>query len=115
MVIDSTTHVPQATSNLDQLCDVQMMFGLADLMPLLTIIHSFVKFAQLWNVYVCDFTIAVSICKLNLFLIVLWLDICIPKGCIQTFQRFVKLHAWYNLHEMDHKFEHWSWSPCFLF
>jgi len=47
MVIYSTIHVPQAAGNLDQLCDVQVMFGLAGLMPLLTIVHSLVKFAQL--------------------------------------------------------------------
>jgi hypothetical protein len=47
MVIDSTTHVPQVASNLDQLCNVQVMFGLVGLMSLLTTIHSLVKFAQL--------------------------------------------------------------------
>jgi hypothetical protein len=46
MTIDSTI-LPQATNNLDQLCDVQVMFGLVNIMLLLTTIHSFIKFAQL--------------------------------------------------------------------
>jgi hypothetical protein len=46
MVIDSTSHVPQATSNLDELCDVQVMLGLAVLMPLLTTVHSLINFDQ---------------------------------------------------------------------
>jgi hypothetical protein len=46
MTIDSTI-LPQSTNNLDQLCDVQVMFGLVNIMLLLTTIHSFIKFAQL--------------------------------------------------------------------
>ncbi len=59
MTIDSRI-LPQATNNLDQLCDVQMMFGLVSIMLLLNTIHSFIKFAQLHNVYVCDFTTTVQ-------------------------------------------------------
>jgi hypothetical protein len=66
MKIDSTI-LPQTTNNLDQLCDVQVMFGLVSIMLLLTTIHSFIKFSQLQNVYVCDFTTPISICKLDLF------------------------------------------------
>ncbi len=46
MGIDSTI-VALATNNVDQLYDVQVMIGLAKLLLMLTIVHSFVKFAQL--------------------------------------------------------------------
>jgi hypothetical protein len=65
MTKDSTIF-PQATNNLDELCDVKVMFGLVSIMLLLTTIHFFIKFAQLQNAYVCDFTIIVSICKMDL-------------------------------------------------
>ncbi len=42
--LDSTI-VAQATTNLDQLCDVQVMIGLSCLMPMLVIVHSLIKFA----------------------------------------------------------------------
>ncbi len=44
MTIDLTTMV-LATSNLDKFYDVQMMFGLTCLLLMLTIVHSFIKFA----------------------------------------------------------------------
>jgi hypothetical protein len=43
-----------------------MMFGLSCLMPLLVVVHSLIKFAQLQDVFVCNFIVAISICKANL-------------------------------------------------
>lgn len=51
MGIDSTI-VAWATNNLDQLYDVQVMIGLAWLLLILIVVHSFVKFAQLWDLFV---------------------------------------------------------------
>jgi hypothetical protein len=64
MVIDSTTMV-LAASNLDKFCDVQMMFGLTWLLPMLIVVHSSIKFAQLHNVFVCDFIAIVSLYKIG--------------------------------------------------
>jgi hypothetical protein len=44
-----------------------MMFGLSCLMPMLVVIYSFIKFAQLQDVFVCNYIVAISICKANLF------------------------------------------------
>jgi hypothetical protein len=43
------------------------MFGLSYLMPMLVVIHFLIKFAQLQNVFVCNFIVVISICKANLF------------------------------------------------
>jgi hypothetical protein len=51
MGIDSTI-VALATNNVDQLYDVQVMIGLAWLLIILIVVHSFVKFAQLWDLFV---------------------------------------------------------------
>jgi hypothetical protein len=44
IVIDSII-VALVASNLDQLYDVQMMFSLASLLPMLVVVHSLIKFA----------------------------------------------------------------------
>jgi hypothetical protein len=34
---------------------------------MLVVVHSFIKFAQLWDVFTYDFIVAISICKVDLF------------------------------------------------
>lgn len=46
MVVDSTI-VTLVASNVDQLCDVQVMLDFAWLLPMLTIVHSSIKFDEL--------------------------------------------------------------------
>jgi hypothetical protein len=64
MAIDLIT-MALAVSNLGKFYDVQMMFGLTCLLPILIIVHSSIKFAQLHNVFVCDFIAIISICKMS--------------------------------------------------
>jgi len=64
MAIDATT-MAVAVSNLGKFYDVQMMFGLTCLLPMLIVVHSSIKFAQLHNVFVCDFIAIISLCKMS--------------------------------------------------
>jgi hypothetical protein len=66
MAIDSTI-VALATSKLDWLYDVQVMFNLPYLLPMLIVVHSFIKFAQIHDIFMCDFIVTISFCKTNLF------------------------------------------------
>jgi hypothetical protein len=34
---------------------------------MLVVVHSLIKFAQLWDVFMCDFVARISICKANFF------------------------------------------------
>jgi hypothetical protein len=66
IIIDSII-MALVASNLDQLYDVQMMFGLASLFPMLVVVHSLIKFAELLDVFMCDVNVAVCLCNANLF------------------------------------------------
>jgi hypothetical protein len=61
MVMDSP-NVPLVALNLELFCDVKIMF-LMCLMLMLEIVNSLVKFAQLHNVFVCDFVVVMKICQ----------------------------------------------------
>jgi hypothetical protein len=65
MVVDSAI-VALAITNLDQIYDGQVMFGLAYILPLLIVVHFVIKFAQLQDVFVCDFIATISLYKTNL-------------------------------------------------
>jgi len=65
MVVDSVT-VALTITNLDQIYDGQVMFGLACILPMLTIVHSIIKFAQLQDVFMCDFIVTISLYRTNL-------------------------------------------------
>ncbi len=66
LVFDSII-VALVTSNLDQLYDVQMMFNLASLLPMLVIVHFLIKFAQLQDAFMCDVNVAICLCNTNLY------------------------------------------------
>jgi hypothetical protein len=50
-------------SNLCLLTNVKMLLGLNAIMPLLEAIHFLIKFAQLCDMFVCDFITTVKICE----------------------------------------------------
>jgi hypothetical protein len=60
MVMDSP-NVPLVASNFDLVCDVKILLFLMCLK--LESINSLVKFAQLHNVFVCDFVVVMKICQ----------------------------------------------------
>ncbi len=62
MVMDSP-NVPLVASNFELVCDVKIMLFLMCLMLMLEIINFLVKFAQLHNVFVCDFVVVMKICQ----------------------------------------------------
>jgi hypothetical protein len=62
MALDATT-ITSAKSNLCLLTNVEMLLGLNVVMPLLEAMHSLIKFAQLQDVFVCDFIAIIKICE----------------------------------------------------
>jgi hypothetical protein len=65
MVVDSP-YFPLAISNLELFCDVKIMLSMVCLTLMLTTINSLVKFAQLHNIFVCDFVAKMKISKMLL-------------------------------------------------
>jgi hypothetical protein len=53
------------TMGYDLLCDVEILLSLVCFIPMLEIVNSLVKFAQLHNVFVCEFVVAMKICQIN--------------------------------------------------
>jgi len=63
MAIDLTI-VTLITSNLDQFCDFQVMFGIACLLLMLIIVHSFINLPN-FKIILC--VIYYYLCKVSLF------------------------------------------------
>ncbi len=59
--------VPFAKSNLFLLTNVGTLLGLNTMMLMLQVIHSLIKFAQLKNIFVCDFIVVVKICEKDVY------------------------------------------------
>jgi hypothetical protein len=56
-------HAIEATrSNFEFLCDVEVVMGLIYIMPMLEVLHGFIKFTQSCYIFVCDFVIAIKMC-----------------------------------------------------
>jgi hypothetical protein len=59
---DNLHIVATTKTNLQYLCDIEMVMGLVYITPLLESIHVFIKFAQAHDTFVCDFVIVVKMC-----------------------------------------------------
>ncbi len=44
-----------AQDNLDFLCDLELVIGLPCILPMLEVVHTLIKYAQRWNVFICEF------------------------------------------------------------
>jgi hypothetical protein len=55
-------HNTSGQFNLFLFTNVETLLGLNAMMPLLEVVHSLIKFAQLRDVFVCDFISIVKIC-----------------------------------------------------
>jgi hypothetical protein len=44
-----------ALRNLNAMCEVELILGLHDIVPLLECVHMFIKITQGKNIFVCDF------------------------------------------------------------
>ncbi len=62
MILDAPK-IDFAKSNLCLLTNVETFMGLDVIMPLLEIVHFFIKFAQLHDMFMCDFIAIVQICE----------------------------------------------------
>lgn len=49
-------------SNFEFVRDVQVVMGLIYIMPMLEILHGFIKFTQSCDIFVCDFVITIKMC-----------------------------------------------------
>jgi hypothetical protein len=56
-----------AKSNLCLFTNVDILLGLNAIMPLLEVVHSFIKFTQLCDMFVCGFIVVVKICEGNVY------------------------------------------------
>jgi len=54
-------------TNLEYLCDVEVVMGLMCIMPMLKAIHAFIKFVRACDTFVCDFVIVVKLCCAKLY------------------------------------------------
>jgi hypothetical protein len=59
---DSSTSTIVKT-NFDHLANVQILLGLACFLPTLCSMHSFMQFAQNFDVFVCDYLASIKICQ----------------------------------------------------
>jgi hypothetical protein len=59
---DSSTSTIVKT-NFDHLPNVQILLGLACFLPMLWSVHSFMQFAQNFDVFVCDYFVSIMICQ----------------------------------------------------
>jgi hypothetical protein len=66
MAMDSFTN-HQTKFNYEHLCDLQILLELSCIFPLLEFVHVYIKFAWIWNVFVCDLVAAINVCKTNIF------------------------------------------------
>jgi hypothetical protein len=65
--LDNPTN-QQAKLNYENLCDLQVLLGLACILPLLESIHALIKFAQMRDVYVCDLVVAIKVCQGDIYM-----------------------------------------------
>jgi hypothetical protein len=62
MALDTLT-ITLVASNLELLYDVEILLSLVCLVPMLEFFNALVKFAQLCDIFVCDFVATMKICQ----------------------------------------------------
>jgi hypothetical protein len=66
MAMDNFTN-HQAKFNCERLCDLQILLELSCILPLLEFVNVFIKFAQMWNVFVFGLVVAINVYQINIF------------------------------------------------
>ncbi len=66
MALDAPA-IPFAKSFFFGFTNVETLLSLNTMMPMLKAVHSLIKFAQLKDVFVCDFIIVVKICERDVY------------------------------------------------
>jgi hypothetical protein len=57
----------QAKQNYEHLCDLQILLGLAYILPLLESMHVLIKFAHMSDVFVCNLVVAIKVYQGDLY------------------------------------------------
>jgi hypothetical protein len=53
--------------NFELLCDLDLIIGMPCVMPILEVVHSFIKYVQHQNVFIMEFLDAINLVKFKLF------------------------------------------------
>jgi hypothetical protein len=62
MAMDYNTNQPTKL-NYEHLCDLQILLGLACILPMLQSMHVFIKFAKMQEIFVCDLVATIKYYK----------------------------------------------------
>ncbi len=53
--------------NLDLMCDLELVFGLPCILPMLEVVHKLIKYTQRWDIFICDFLDTVRSLESNIY------------------------------------------------
>jgi hypothetical protein len=56
--------IKYSPNNFELLCDLDLILGLPCVMPILEVVHSFIKYAQCQNVFIMDFLHVINLVKI---------------------------------------------------
>ncbi len=62
-----------AKVNIELICDVNLLIFLNYLLPMLKIVHAFIKFTKKKDVFVCDYVAIIFFVKVN-FILTMWIQ-----------------------------------------
>jgi hypothetical protein len=66
LVVNMHTNAPKSKlvwENLDLLCDLELVFDLSCILPMLKVVHTLIKYAQRQKVFICGFIDAMKSAK----------------------------------------------------
>jgi len=98
MPLDVAT-ITSTKSNLCLLTNVEMLLRLNVVLPLLEAMHSLIKFAQLWDMFVCDFIAIVKIFEGDVYWMYCDIHSFFQGDVFMDFQALIDyVHESINLH-----------------
>lgn len=53
--------------NMDLMCDLELVFGLPCILPMLEVVHKLIKYTQRQNVFICDFFDTMRLVESNIY------------------------------------------------
>jgi hypothetical protein len=94
-----------AKANLNLLCEIELLLGLACILPMLEALNYFIKFSQQTSCFVCDMVAAVKLCQGDLFSWYVDPDTAYSSDAFRKFKDIIAdssdvfSHEWY--HDMN--------------
>jgi hypothetical protein len=67
-MVENNGHIENAKANYELLCDIEMLLGLACILPCLKIMQGLSKFAPKRDTIICDFIYALKLAKVDLII-----------------------------------------------